>query len=79
MYEKSEKNALFGQWVDSDFGAGNTDTKGHIIKAGYAPSKNMVINLTYFLNKLNVDTGIATAGNPLRNYNRLQVDFNYKY
>jgi Putative porin len=79
FYEKSEKNALFGQWVDSDFGAGNTDSKGHVIKAGYAPTKNMVINLTYFLNKLNVDTGVATAGNPVRNYDRLQVDFNYKY
>jgi hypothetical protein len=79
LYEKSDKNALFGQWVESDFAAGNTDTKGHVIKAGYAPSKNMVINLTYFLNKLNVDTGVAASGNPLRNYNRLQVDFNYKY
>jgi hypothetical protein len=39
----------------------------------------MVINLTYFVNKLNVDTGVATAGNPPRNYDRLQVDLNYKY
>ena len=79
MYEKLEKNALFGQWVDSDFGGGNTDVKGHAIRAGYAPLKNTVLNLTYFINKINVDAGVPNTANPERNYNRLQVDFNFKY
>ena len=80
MYQKLEKNALFGQWVDSDFGGGNTDTKGHVIKAGYAPFKNTTLNLTYFINKLNVDAGKLNSANPPdRNYDRLQLDFNFKY
>ena len=80
MYQKLEKNALFGQWIDSDFGAGNTDTKGHVIKAGYAPFKNTTVNLTYFINKLNVDAGKLNSNNPPdRNYDRLQLDFNFKY
>lgn len=79
MYQKLEKNSLFGQWIDSDFGNGVTDTKGHVIKAGYAPFKNTTLNLTYFINQLNVDAGNKT-NNPLgRNYDRLQLDFNFKY
>ncbi len=77
MYEKLEKNALFGQWIDSDFGGGNTDIKGHALRAGYAPLKNTVLNLTYFINKINIDA--PTAANPRRNYDRLQVDFNFKF
>ena len=80
MYEKLEKNALFGQWVDSDFGGGNTNTKGHVIKAGYAPFKNTTLNLTYFINKLNIDGAVLNSANPPdRNYDRLQLDFNFKY
>ena len=80
LYEKIEKNALFGQWVDSDFGNGNTDVKGHVIKAGYAPYKNTTLNLTYFINKLNVDAGKPASNAPQdRNYDRLQLDFNFKY
>jgi hypothetical protein len=79
MYQKIEKNALFGQWIDSDFGNGNTDTKGHVIKAGYAPYKNTTLNLTYFINKLNADVGRPNTNNPQRNYDRLQVDFNFKF
>ncbi len=80
MYEKIEKNALFGQWIDSDFANGNTDVKGHVIKAGYAPFKNTSVNLTWFINKLNVDAGKPNTSNPQdRNYDRLQLDFNFKY
>ena len=28
VYQKTEKDAVFGQFVDSDFGGGVTDTKG---------------------------------------------------
>ena len=80
MYAKHEKNALFGQWVDSDFGGGNTDSKGHVIRAGYAPFKNTSVNLTYFINQLNVDAGKPNSSSPKgRNYDRLQLDFNFKY
>ena len=79
MYAKLDKNALFGQWVDSDFGGGNTDVSGHAIRAGYAPFKNTVLNVTYFINKINVDAGKPGTASPERNYDRLQLDFNFKY
>lgn len=77
-YHKQEKDALFGQLVDSDFGAGNTDVEGWVLRAGYAPQKNMIFNLTYFLNKRNVDVPNA-LGQTNIDYKRLQVDFNAKF
>jgi hypothetical protein len=45
-YQKIEKDALFGQLIDSDFGGGVTDSAGWIVSGA-----------TYFLNQRNVDTG----------------------
>lgn len=36
VFQKVEKDALFSQWVDSDFAAGATDGDGHAIKFAYA-------------------------------------------
>ena len=41
------KDALFGQWLDSDFGNGSTDADGWVLKAGYAPVRNFTMNATY--------------------------------
>ena len=43
-YQSIEKDALFGQFVDSDFGAGKTDADGWIFKVGYVPVKNWTLN-----------------------------------
>jgi len=72
-YQSIEKDALFGQFVDSDFGAGKTDADGWIFKVGYVPVKNWTLNGTYFVNKIGVD-----AGNNV-DYDRLQLDLNYKF
>lgn len=77
-YHAHEKDALFAQVVDSDFGGGFTDTEGFVFRAGYAPQKNWVINATYFLNMLNVDIANA-AGATEVDYDRLQLDFNLKF
>ncbi len=72
-----------GQFIDSDFAGGNTDGKGFVIKAAYAPAKNWTLNGTYFINKTNIDapfaggTGIGSVNN--RGYNRLQLDLNFKF
>jgi outer membrane murein-binding lipoprotein Lpp len=82
VYQNVEKDAVFAQFVDSDFGAGNTDAKGSIIKFGYAVAKNWVINGTYFLNKTNMDVPVTVAGHGAvldRDYKRLQIDLNFKY
>jgi len=72
-YQKIEKDALFGQLVDSDFADGKTDGKGWILRAGYAPHKNWTLNATYFINQRQVEVG------PQSDYDRMQLDFNLKF
>jgi hypothetical protein len=72
-YQSIEKDALFGQFVDSDFGGGKTDSDGWVFKLGYVPVKNWTLNATYFLNKIGVDAGSNV------DYDRLQLDLNYKF
>ena len=73
FYQAIDKDALFAQWIDSDFGDGKTDSEGWVLKAGYAPVKNFTMNATYFLNTLNKDVGTEL------DYDRLQLDLNYKF
>lgn len=78
MYQKLGKDALFGQWVDSDFGNGNTDTRGWVLRAGYALKTNWTLNATYFINELNND--VCSAAVPCdRGYDRLQLDTNFRF
>ena len=84
-YEKLEKDAYFGAFVDSDFGAGSTDTRGSIFRIGYAPAKNWTLNVTYILSKLN-NSGLSNVGlqsatlfKQDETYKRLDLDINVKY
>ncbi|MGB8327135.1 MAG: putative porin [Steroidobacteraceae bacterium] len=84
IYQKVEKDALFGQWVDSDFAAGNTDGDGSAIRFAYAFAKNWRLNATYMINKTNNDVAAAvtfpTAQNVFdRDYKRLQLDLNMTF
>ena len=72
-YQSIDKDALFAQIIDSDFGDGRTDSEGWFLKGGYAPVKNVTLNATYFINTLNKDVGVEL------DYNRLQLDVNYKF
>jgi hypothetical protein len=95
LYQKIEKDALFGQLLDSDFADGNTDGDGFVIRGGYTLARNWTINAQLFLNQLSNDvpqsvtvfnestpapydtqviTGIAD-----REYNRLQLDLNFRF
>jgi hypothetical protein len=74
-YAVIEKDAQFGQFVDSDFGGGVTDVDGSIIKLGFAPAKNWVLNGTYFMNNRFIDAPGATE----QNYDRYQIDLNWKF
>jgi hypothetical protein len=78
LYQKMGKDAMFGQWVDSDFGNGNTDTKGWVLRAGYAVKQNWTLNATMFLNELNNEVFSATAPRN-RRYDRLQLDTNFRF
>jgi hypothetical protein len=77
MYQQSEADAVFGQFHDSDFGDGKSDTKGFVVKGAYAPAANWTVSGTLFLNDLNNDTGSATTTD--LDYKRLQLDLNFKF
>lgn len=81
-YQRAEKDAVFGQFIDSDLGGGNTDYGGHVIRAGYAIAKNWTANLTWHVGQTNRDApatvpGIGAVSD--RDYKRLQLDLNFKY
>jgi hypothetical protein len=95
IYQQVEKDALFGQLLDSDFGDGNTDTKGFALRGGYTVARNWTLNATLFLNDLANDVpqsvtvfNEATAA-PYdtqvitdvfdRDYKRLQLDLNFRF
>ena len=73
-----EKDSIFGQLFDSDFGSGVTDTEGMVIRAGFAPMRNWTLNFTYFMNDRNIDV-VNGAGQKDVNYDRGQVDVNLKF
>lgn len=77
-YQRIGKDAIFGQWVDSDFGNGNTDTTGWVLRAGYAVKPNWTVGATYYLNELNNDVSSPTAPKD-RQYDRLQLDTNFRF
>ena len=95
VYQKTEKDALFGQLLDSDFADGNTDGDGIAIRGGYTVARNWTLNGTLFLNKLSNDVAqtvtvfntatpalydtIAIPGVVDRDYKRLQLDLNFRF
>ena len=66
--------------MDSDFGGGNTNVKGHVFRVGYAIYKNWTLNATYFINNLNIYGAADPVKSPHdESYKRLQLDLNVKY
>lgn len=78
VYQDVEQNAQFAQFIDSDFGGGITYSKGSVFKAAWAPAKNWTVNGTYFLNERQLVASGAT-NNVWRDYDRWQLDLNYKF
>ena len=75
LYQSVDKDSQFGQFVDSDFSGGITDSEGSVFRIGYAPAKNWLVNGSYFMN----DRFVEAPGNTERNYDRYQVDLNFKF
>ena len=73
-----EKDAVFAQFIDSDFAGGVSDSEGWVLRAGYVPVKNWTLNASYFMNKLNRDRANSAAQTDV-DYDRLQLDFNVKF
>jgi hypothetical protein len=83
IYQKAEADSVFGQFHDSDFGGGRTDTSGFALKAGFVPAVSWTLNATLFINKQNNDLGTVTPATGAStidlDYRRLQLDLNYKF
>jgi Putative porin len=95
LFQQVEKDALFGQLLDSDFGDGNTDTNGFVIKGGYTVARNWTVNATLFVNDLANDVPqsvtVFNDATPApydttsitnvfdREYKRLQLDLNFRF
>jgi len=73
-----EKDSIYGQLFDSDFGSGVTDTEGMVIKAAFAPVRNWALNFTYFMNDRNIDA-VNQFGKKDVDYDRLQIDMNLRF
>lgn len=72
-YQLLEKDALFAQFIDADFGGGLADAEGWVLRSGYAPLKNFVLGATYFKNVGNRNVGSEY------DFDRLMIDFNTKF
>lgn len=84
VYQRVEKDALFAQWVDSDFAAGSTDGGGSAFRVAYQLSHNWRFNVLYMVNETDLDvpavvTVPAGASAKGRGYDRLQVDLSWTY
>jgi hypothetical protein len=73
VYQKLEADAMLGLLTDSDFGGGGTDAKGSIFKGTWAFHKSWQAKFTYFLNEIDLASGMP------RDFDRLQLDLNFKY
>ena len=72
-YQDLDPDAVFGLLTDSDFGGGGTDNKGHVLRGAYAVSDKWNLAFSYFMNTIDQNTGTE------QDYDRLQLDMNFKY
>ncbi len=88
-YEELGANAFLDAIVDSDFGYGGTNNKGHIVKAGYAVTDFLTLNLSFWFvenrddfvqNAPNVPGGAVVNGGDQRHQtDRVQLDAVMKF
>ena len=72
-WHDTEADAVMGIFTDSDFGGGNTDSKGHFVKAGYGLTKNIVLNGTFIISE------IEMFRNNQHDYDRVQLDIEFLF
>jgi len=72
-YMDVEADSVISTFNDSDFGGGQTDSSGHIIKAKYAVSKSISLAGTFFINEID-----EFAGNE-RDFTRYQLDVQFSF
>lgn len=70
-YKHLEKDAVIGVFGEGDFAGGGTDNRGMVFGLDYQAAKNASLNATFFLNETDADGGT--------DYNRLQIETNFKF
>jgi len=70
---ETEADAVMGIFSDSDFGAGNTDSKGHFIEARYGLTNVIALNATFIISEIEM-----FRNNP-HDYNRVQLDIEFLF
>jgi len=68
-YRETELNAVSGEFNDSDFAGGETDSEGHKLKIGYKIDKNFGVGLTYYMAETN-----SLAETPNSDIDTLHID-----
>lgn len=82
IYQSVEKDALFGQWLESDFAAGVTDSAGYALRGAYQLSTNARLQFTYMRTETHRDVGVAINGFGTvrgRDFDRLMIDMNWSF
>jgi hypothetical protein len=69
----TEADAVMGIFTDSDFGGGNTDSRGHFIQARYALTDIIALNGTFIISE------IEMFRNNRHDYNRVQLDIEFLF
>ena len=72
-WQELEADAVVALFTDSDFGGGGTDARGYTLKGKYALTDNWALGGTLFLNEVELASGTP------RDYNRLQLDLEFKF
>lgn len=72
-YLDLEADSVYALFNDSDFAGGETDSKGHIVKAGYGIRKNVALGMTYISSEQDQSKASQT------DYDRLQMDLQIKF
>ncbi len=72
-YMDIDADAVYALFNDSNFGNGNTDTKGHVLRGGYGLFKNTSLIFAYFSNEARKDQPNNV------DYDRFQLDFMLKF
>ena len=72
-YHDTEKDAVIGAFSDSDFAGGDTDSKGHFIRARYGLMENVRVGGTFIISKYGLASGSEI------DYNRMQLDLEMKF
>jgi hypothetical protein len=73
IYRELEKDAVVGQFTDSDFRGGGTDGRGHELGGAYQLMKNAAFKVTYFINETDLEA------EKQMDYKKLQVDLQLKF